>query len=720
MAKKKDSPYTFVSLYSKDAPNTTRSENEIFHELALLCSQPGYIHAVAFIAFRDNIVGIKDELAAQDFAKMHSWDRLVRNEFLTLLGLMVKAPISRDLPDAVTLKVYVDNSYRLLNELHRTMERARGPHDFREPIFYSGESAYSFQLRDFAVPKYANDNVWLTEHKGFTIEEARNVVHALTIAHNLQLTFVVNLLEDQDSEDLALLDAFLVDSKQVAGMTGYSLDKVCAVLNSFTPADGELNERFRSAHDFNVISSTPLLRFDGELYALFSHQALEHSLYDSPYYWMAADSDYKNTAMENRGLFTEVFVRDCMLRVFGERCVWQGVKVRDHGGNDVTDIDVLVLFGNRAIVIQAKSKKLTLEARRGTPEALTADFKSAVQHAYEQGLTAANALTSGGFSFHSQDGAEIPIPALEEIFPICVLSEPYPALAFQVRWFLAIKGHDVIQPPIITDIFAIDAMTEMLDSPLWLLSYIHRRSGYLQRLFVPDELSALSLHLKRNLWIPEEFSIAHCGDSVSCELDAAMTVRREGVPGKRTPDGILTKFVGSTIEKVLKQIEERPEGAALSFAFTALTLSEEGMHALSDGMDAAIARARRDARRHDFTMGLGPGASVGITVHCSEEPRHFALEALRGHCEKRKYIHKGSTWFGICINREAQVRFGIGLKYEWQQNQKMDLLVSDSIHRSATGKVGRNAPCPCGSGRKFKKCCIGHAGGIGAERLRPN
>jgi uncharacterized protein YecA (UPF0149 family) len=24
-------------------------------------------------------------------------------------------------------------------------------------------------------------------------------------------------------------------------------------------------------------------------------------------------------------------------------------------------------------------------------------------------------------------------------------------------------------------------------------------------------------------------------------------------------------------------------------------------------------------------------------------------------------------------------------------------------------KVGRNANCPCGSGRKFKKCCIGKA-----------
>jgi len=23
------------------------------------------------------------------------------------------------------------------------------------------------------------------------------------------------------------------------------------------------------------------------------------------------------------------------------------------------------------------------------------------------------------------------------------------------------------------------------------------------------------------------------------------------------------------------------------------------------------------------------------------------------------------------------------------------------------GKTGRNDPCPCGSGRKYKKCCLG-------------
>ena len=29
-----------------------------------------------------------------------------------------------------------------------------------------------------------------------------------------------------------------------------------------------------------------------------------------------------------------------------------------------------------------------------------------------------------------------------------------------------------------------------------------------------------------------------------------------------------------------------------------------------------------------------------------------------------------------------------------------------------TPKVGRNAPCPCGSGKKYKKCCLGKDGGV--------
>jgi len=33
------------------------------------------------------------------------------------------------------------------------------------------------------------------------------------------------------------------------------------------------------------------------------------------------------------------------------------------------------------------------------------------------------------------------------------------------------------------------------------------------------------------------------------------------------------------------------------------------------------------------------------------------------------------------------------------------LLRPDASYRSKPKKIGRNEPCPCGSGKKYKKCC---------------
>jgi hypothetical protein len=171
---------------------------------------------------------------------------------------------------------------------------------------------------------------------------------------------------------------------------------------------------------------------------------------------------------------------------------------------------------------------------------------------------------------------------------ITVLSESYPALAFQARQFLRYQSTDAIAAPIITNVFAIDVMTEMLDSPLWFVDYLRRRTTYTEKLYVPDELTALALHLKQNLWLEEGYDLVQLTDDLSCDLDAAMTVRRDGLPGKRTPEGILTRFEGLTITGILKQIEAKPSSDTLGFAFTVLSADEETVRKLSEGIDEAI------------------------------------------------------------------------------------------------------------------------------------
>lgn len=232
---------------------------------------------------------------------------------------------------------------------------------------------------------------------------------------------------------------------------------------------------------------------------------------------------------------------------------------------------------------------------------------------------------------------------------------------------------EAIRPPIVTDIFAIDAMTEMLESPLWLMSYIHRRSGYSGRLHVPDELTALSYHLKTNLWLDDKYDIVSLTDDISCDLNAAMTVRREGLPGQRTPDGILTKLAGTTIELVFQEIEKRPDSDAVEFAFTVLTCDEETVRKLSEGIDDAVRRYKEDGRHHDVFMSIKSNPPTGFVVHVNRDHPSIALPRLHHHCVMRKYLHGADMWFGICLDPYTlKVRFAVTTRYPWQRSDEME------------------------------------------------
>jgi SEC-C motif-containing protein len=66
---------------------------------------------------------------------------------------------------------------------------------------------------------------------------------------------------------------------------------------------------------------------------------------------------------------------------------------------------------------------------------------------------------------------------------------------------------------------------------------------------------------------------------------------------------------------------------------------------------------------------------------------------------------------------DAHERLGGGLPAELQEEVDGWLDVWNarvSPARARSGKVGRNAPCPCGSGKKYEKCCIDAS----AEQLR--
>ncbi|MCX7060599.1 MAG: SEC-C metal-binding domain-containing protein [Gammaproteobacteria bacterium] len=716
---------------------TMRAEQEIFDELAGLCVSPGYVHAIAYFCYRDNIIRYSGEMKAEDMQHLFSKSRLIRTETSTLIGLMLKSPIEYTLPQPKVLKTYIEATEALLDEIHHAMSASFGQDidtttiaeagfnpftngaALREPIFYSGESAYSFQYRDFSPAKYANDDPWLIANKGFSIQEARNVAFAVSRLQDEKAIAITRATRERPPETLTFLPGNAFSVQEVANYGNIDPVIVDRVLSAFAVPPGATNEQFKALHDFNIANASPLIRMPDSNFLLFQIYSLVEALYEAPFYWMGADKVYVSTAMQNRGVFVEQFAVERLRQVFGAENVLANIDIYQSKDTKLAEVDVLVLFGNRALVLQAKSKRLTLEARRGNDLQIKEDFKKSIQDSNDQAYRCAKLIEEGKYSFKDSAGNAVQLPArLKRIYVICLVSDHYPALSFQARQFLKFAASDTISPPFVMDVFALDAMTEMLDSPLHFLSYVDRRAGYTDKLMASHELTILSYHLKQNLWVDDAHTMVVLDDDISADLDLAMLVRREGVVGNGTPEGILTRFSATALGRMVKAIEARPDPATIDLGFTLLTLGEDTVLKVSAGIEQIARLGIVDGRNHDVTVGLGSGGT-GLTIHYNDHPIDVAGPALQRHCHARKYTQHAQTWFGVCVRPSDQaLRFGLNLDFPWEQDDTMDALTKNmgkpvkltALLREAAKartKVSRNDPCPCGSGKKYKKCCLG-------------
>jgi len=713
----------------------SRTEVEVFADLAELTASPGYVHAIAFICHRDNLVVFREELNPDDMARLFSNKRLMRTEITTLLGLMVRQSLDLSVPTVETLAALVSRTDELMLELHETLSRpmlasvmtqttsgSRGEAGWdgmsmREPIFYGTESAYSFQYRDLLPDKYGADDAWLVVNMGFSINHAQLTARTMCKLMDENVHAAFAKAKEQGVNPEPLITAFEFSAQEVADVSGLDLSIVEAVFKALTLTND--NRQFQSIGDFNAVAATPLLPTSRGSVLLFQHYAIYEALYESPFFWMWADKAYRPTAMAHRGAFAEQYSARRLAAVFGPENVHTNVNLfKDKDKNVAGEADVLVIFGDRVIIVQAKAKKLTLEARKGNDGQLKSDFAAAIQRSYEQGWECANIIMEGGCRLEDDQGDEVTlVHPVKEIYLFSIVSEHYPALAFQASQYLTYQTTEVIKTPYVMDVFLLDAITEMLASPLRFLSYIRLRLAVVGRINLSHELTALGFHLKQNMWIDDDFDYVMIDDSYAVELDTAMTVRREGYPGERTPKGILTKMAGTFYERVISQIESEANPATLELGFQLLALSEESSVNVHRGLEAITRMTRGDGKAHDFTLGLEEG-SVGICFHSNTQPSPAAMLRLQSHCHRRKYVQRSDTWFGVSIDPRCNVQFGVTLNFPWTESDEMNELtmgmqeampassLPSLLRKTHNQKIGRNEPCPCQSGKKFKKCCM--------------
>ncbi len=119
--------------------------------------------------------------------------------------------------------------------------------------------------------------------------------------------------------------------------------------------------------------------------------------------------------------------------------------------------------GNKAVIAQVKSKRLTELAKLGDQERLVEDCKLAVQEGYDQGvlcrralLDRANRLFINGQEIHLSE-------SIDDAYILCVTVDHYPAVTHQVDVYLVKQPSDPF--PVALSIFDLDVLAFYLPDP---------------------------------------------------------------------------------------------------------------------------------------------------------------------------------------------------------------------------------------------------------------
>ena len=124
---------------------------------------------------------------------------------------------------------------------------------------------------------------------------------------------------------------------------------------------------------------------------------------------------------------------------------------------------------------------------------------------------------------------------------------------------------------------------------------------------------------------------------------------------------------------------------------------------------ASFGEAMREAEP-GFPDEVGPGVFARVLTEVM--PRLALLEEARPHVPEviaafLEYLRESGR-VGEGADWAAQVRV-IGKSYQERLKPGGGVKGVTIRKAPAASPVGRNDPCPCGSGKKYKKCCLGPA-----------
>lgn len=493
--------------------------------------------------------------------------------------------------------------------------------------------------------------------------------------------------------------------------------KVVTFLNNFSiPANSKgTNKQFENIGDFNLFTAKPIIELENKKYFIPISFSLFEAVYESPYYWMLEDKKYLSKLSEHRGKVGEEITYRLLENVFGSNRVFQSVRIESKKGHDDSDIDVLCILGNKALCVQVKSKKLTQLSRKGSFEQLQKDFKGAVQDAYNQGIVCRDRILENTATFYNSEGEKIELSEdIEEVYILGITTENYPTLTHQTS--ILLEKEENAPYPLFLTIFDLELVLFYLDNPYDFLYYVRQRIDLMEYFHANEEIHFLGYHLVNKLWKDSKADFIQIDTSLGQLIDRNYYPFKLGIETSSKTDRIQNRWKNKDFEDLCNQLGSLTSPKITDVIFHLLDWSEQSRDNLVRLIKETKAKTRIDNSWHNFSLMAGPErSSFGLSyISWGDNNSDEFMQMLLKYSRARKYKSKADYWIGIGSIKDSD-KFVNGFVFndtKWTYDEILEEEIKDMFDGENKGKhikygkkIGRNEPCPCCSGKKYKHCC---------------
>jgi hypothetical protein len=399
----------------------------------------------------------------------------------------------------------------------------------------------------------------------------------------------------------------------------------------------------------------------------------------------------------------------------------------DNPGGE-TEADVVVIWWPFLIVVDAKGKRVATEALRGSRARLKQTLGKNVQDAFVQSRRVLRVLERDGKIRFKEKATGRIVEAernrLRRVMPISVTLQNLSGIATQLAVTQRLglfKGNAYPWSVCIDDL---DVITRFAGSPDVFLHYIERRTAH-QNVTVGlhgDELDIFGQYLDNRLHpslyegrkqIAEHNAgpnmISFSGGDEAFEPFYSAEWNGEAPPS--TPVGLK---VPPPIQAVLSELRSRADDGARWVAFALLGLSHEALSRLAAALEDMKANMAQGERILRTTMREGD-IVINVLAHRGlPQAEFFQNVTIRSRMEHYRARPRATVSIGI-DQRDTSHPLEVAhwLEGPWEHEPFMEKLLAEDRGQprvvqmpAGSPKPGRNDPCPCGSGKKFKRCCI--------------